>query len=80
MLVGFSKLREGQIKTAEPSFIDIGKKKDLDFDVEYDKQYLKISQKQDPKRWFPDYWLTFLLLGLGASNNSRTVLGAGNKY
>ena len=56
------------------------KKIDLDFDVEYDKQYHKISQKQDPKRWFPDYWLTFLLLGLAAGNNGRTVLGAGNKF
>ncbi len=56
------------------------KNQEILFDAEYDQQYHKISQKQDPKRWFPDYWLTFLLLGLAAGDNGRTVLGAGNKF
>ncbi len=48
------------------------------YDTEYDDQYRRISQRQDPKKWYPDYWLSFLLLGFPAGDNGRTVLGAGN--
>ncbi len=72
--------RRSDQNTRAQAYRSRSKKIEIDFDAEYNEQYKKISQKQDPKKWYPDYWLTFLLLGLAAGVDGRTVLGAGLYY
>ncbi len=64
------------------SEISRAKKKDppvtIDFDESYNKHYIKLTQKQNPKEWFSTSWLTFLLIGFPAGDDGRTVVGAGN--
>ncbi len=50
----------------------------IDYNESYDKQYQKLTRKQNPKEWFSTSWLTFLLMGFPAGDDGRTVLGAGN--
>ena len=50
----------------------------IEYDQSYNKQYMKLTNKQNPKEWFSTSWLTFLLMGFPAGDEGRTVLGAGN--
>ena len=48
-----------------------------DYDQLYQSQYAKIFRKEVSNLWYPTYWLSFLLIGLPADKEGRTVLGAG---
>ena len=49
----------------------------VEYDQLYQNQYAKIFRKEVSNLWYPTFWLSFLLIGLPADKEGRTVLGAG---
>ena len=42
--------------------------------------FRKVFPRENSNTWTPDYWISFLLIGLPAGDDGRTVLGAGIYY
>ena len=90
ILVGIQRLtwpmecmdRAGNNASTYVSRLKAEQKKDKDvivptFEDAYQAAFRKVYPRENAHRWIPDYWISFLLIGMPAGDDGRTVLGAG---
>ena len=77
--------RAGNNASTYVSRLKSEQKKDKDvivptFEDAYQAAFRKVIIRENANQWIPDYWISFLLIGMPAGEDGRTVLGAGLFY